>query len=219
MGLKTQRRTIAIGEARIGGEVGGKDHLCLSGRDDHLILMRTRDCKTGGCGLHETRPLARIIPMATQTPALVGFADVATQGVGHDLMAKADAKHWGAGGVGLANELAQRREPRVIFINTRGRPRQHDGLDRTRLRQRRAVRNLDDLVGKRPTGLIEHCFEHLGVGAKVRTQGGRHIAGLEQGEFHGALSARSPPWLVPMAAIFNRDRHSAALRRRAIRRR
>ena len=63
----------------------------------------------------------------------MGFLHHATQRIGHDLVAEADAKHGHFRVVGGADKIAQRRQPGVILVDTGGRTGEDDALQSRRI--------------------------------------------------------------------------------------
>src|SRR6185369_8975817 len=57
--------------------------------------------------------------MQSGAPALVRLLDAATERLGHHLVTEADPDHLAV--LGSADEVHQRRNPRIIVIDTRGR--------------------------------------------------------------------------------------------------
>lgn len=118
MRLKAQRSPIAVAKAGVRRKLGSEDHFGVGRRGDDLVLMAARDSKRR----QSTAKPAILdrVSVSAQAPAFFRFPHIATQGIGHDLVAEADAHHRYSCGISLANEGAHWRHPReVLVIDTR----------------------------------------------------------------------------------------------------
>ncbi|MCY1547160.1 hypothetical protein D9M68_831980 [compost metagenome] len=178
MRLKAQRRAVAIGQPGIGGEFGRQDHLGIGRWHDDLILMRAGHGQGGGRGLHIGRARFDGVVVPAKAPALFGFPHIATQRIGHDLVAKAHAEHRGLLGIGIADEGAQRIEPGEVVIDASGGAGDQHGFKRRRIGQRLAIGHRHHVIGETGSGGIEHGLKHLAIRPEARPQRQRNFAGL-----------------------------------------
>ncbi len=148
--------------------------------------MRAGDRQGRQVGGEEIRPRLHLIGMAAKAPALVGLAHVATQRIGHDLVAEADAEHRGVCCVRAADEGAQWLEPGQVVIDTGRRAGDEDRFEPGGVRKPGAVVDRHGVVRKAEAGLVEHPHEHRCVETETGAQRRRHFASLDDGELHGA---------------------------------
>ena len=150
-------------EHGVGAEGCAADQRGVLGKLYDLVLMDV-DQPRGVILRHPRRPVAERQVKHAKTPAVMPFLGAAAKRVGNHLMAETDADKRLVGGMGLADEIHQRRDPAKIIIDPGCRAGDEIAVEIIFMRRQLAIDNGDVRqfeIGRAGAG--EHGAEHLRI--------------------------------------------------------
>ncbi len=186
MALERDRKPVGVGQPGIGCEGAGQVDRRVRRQAHHLVLVRGRD-GDGFSGVHPGLAPFDVIAVQADRPPLGRLDHLATEGLGHDLVAETDADQ-GRLALGLAQEIRQRRDPGQGVIDPRRRAGDQEGL---LLVHRLGQDAVGHVIGRGQHRIAQQRLEHRRIVAEPLAKACGRGAGLKDAEFHDRLDSIS----------------------------
>ena len=135
--------------------------------------------------------LAEFVFGGADGPAILEFLDLAAEGLGDDLVAKADADQGDTLGIDLADQVFERLDPVVIFINAVARAGDEPAVGGIGTLREFIIDH--GIVYRLEPFRAEKARKDLGIVAVCRLKVVSDVAGLEDSDSHNSPSIGGCP--------------------------